>query len=180
MATKTLFLYSDPFFISDTIVNRGSFILDCLTDHEREDEEKIRGHLLKFAAVENLIELKTESTISTTVVQDTGSWIWITNSMNFRSLIDINQYSKLMSSIQRNDNYPINQIIDLHVRLGSLFSDRLLNTTVNRIMNSIQLIPYDPSSKAEGHTWEKIHKETPFIWLIIYLQVVIRSSTVKV
>lgn len=180
MTVKTLFLYSTPFFIPDTIPNRTSYVLDYLTDHEREDEEKIRGHLLKFAAVENLIEIKTESTISPAVVQDTGSWIWIINSMNFRSLIDINQYSKLMSSIQRSDNYPINQIIDLHARLGSLFSDRLLNTIANRVMNSIQLIPYDPSSKIEGHTWEKIHKETPFIWLIIYLQTVIRSSTVKI
>ena len=99
--------------------------------------------------------------------------------MNFRSLIDINQYAKLMSSIQQNDNYPINQIIDLHSRLGSLFDHKLLNTIVDRIMSSIQLIPYE-TEKTESHTWENMHVQTPFIWLIIYLQVVIRSSTVKI
>lgn len=178
MAEKNIYLYTAPFVHNSNVNTRVEHILELLTDNERADEEKIRGHLLKFAAVEKLIEVQSDQSLKATVVQDTGSWVWIINSMNFRSLIDINQYSKLMSSIQRDDQYPINQIIDLHTRLGSLFDHKLLNTIVNRIMLSIQLIPYE-TKKEEIHTWESMHVQTPFIWLIIYLQIVIRSSIVK-
>lgn len=177
--TANLYLYTKPFIVVDSVKNRIEYLSDYLSDTERADEVKIREILFKFAVQEKLIDV-IDNTPVHSIEDKTGSWTWAMNWLNFRSLVDHQQYGDLMSSLQSNSSYPINQILDLHCQLGILFDERLLNTIAHRTMKSIQLIPYDiPNGKASIE-WDKIHQETPFIWVVILLQMVIRSTSTKV
>lgn len=174
-----LYLYGKPFIVRDTLAHREEHLLEYLSEEERTDEQKIREMIFKFAAQEKLFDITEDAKPIHSTNRDIGSWIWMINWLNFRSLVDLHQYGSLMQSLQANSNYPINQLLDLHCRLGTLFDERLLNTLANRTLRSIQLIPYDIAPGKETTDWDKIHLETPFIWLVILLQVIIRSMIVK-
>ena len=173
--SQNLYLYTQPFFKSTSISH--PWIYDYLEDNERKDVEKIHAHLLKFLISEKLVDV-VEERLFYSSTKDISSFDWHLTWMNFRSLIDPQSYFYLINSLQNKDKYYMNQLLDLHVRLGSLFSDKLLNTLVNRVMNSVQLIPYEYVSQdtTQKLSWETIHKQTPFVWLIILLQVILRSE----
>lgn len=172
----TLFLFEKPFCVDKTARTELDYIHTYLSEDEREDEKHIQAILFKFALTEKLFEINEFSVLTNTQVTDTGSWVWTVNWMNFRSLVDMTQYSKLMQGLQTNNSYPVNQIIDLHMRLGSLFNSKLLNTLCNRMMQSVTLIPYEIPADHPSISWRQIHIETPFIWLLIFLQIIIRSE----
>ena len=175
---KYLYLYTDPFVIPDVINNRNLELIDHFDDDDRADLEKIYGIALKFAIDEKLIDIN-ETGITKSKNEDTSSFIWFINWMNFRSLVSMNQYGKLMSSMQTGSLPFVDKILELHVRLGCLFNEKLLNTLANRIIQSISLIPFDIKTDDQKISWEKIHVDTPFIWLVILIQVIINSEPHK-
>ncbi len=173
--TYPTYLYVEPFYTNLLESERPSFIKDYLDPEDRSDEDKIRTHLLKFAVSENLLTVKEDRFLPSTT-DNMGSWEWAMNWINFRSLVDAVIYDKFIRTINANNSYAVTKIINLHAELGMLFDEKLLNTLCNRTMRSIAIIPYDTSKSMETMTWEKIHKETPFIWLLIYLQTVMHAA----
>lgn len=175
---SNLFLYSPPFTVPNNLSNTTSLMYDSLTGQERDDEKKIYELIFKFAANEGMVK-PNGAELVIDPGEDVGSYLWIMTTMNFRSLIEKKQYGILMNSLQNSLTFPINRIIDLHYRLGSLFDTRLLNTIVNRVMTSVQIIPYDISPKEMFISWEQIHRETPFVWLCMLTQIVLRTEITK-
>lgn len=173
--TYPTYLYVKPFYTILFETERPFYIKDYLDTDDRLDEEKFRGLLLKFAVAENLVTIKDDRLLPSTT-DNMGSWEWAMNWMNFRSLVDSVVYHKFIRTINANNSYAVTKIINLHAQLGMLFDEKLLNTLCNRVLQSIALIPYDTSKSPETISWEKIHKETPFIWLLIYLQTVMYAS----
>lgn len=178
--TEYLFLYTRPFIIKNpsTTVKHDN-ILDYLDEFSRADEARIRNIIIKFAAESELVTKNSNDDIVLNPGEDMSSWQWAVCCMNFRSLVVHSQYGILMQSLINGNNSPIDKIIELHTRLGSMFGNEILNTIVNRTMNSIQLIPFNTEGVDDLVTWETIHSETPFVWLIIYLQILLRTESTK-
>lgn len=172
-----LFLYEKPFVVTNSKSNFHTYLCETIrmSDFERDDEKQLREIIFKFAIDNNILRIAGNQVIPNPV-EDTGSWIWAVNWTNFRSLVDMNQYSRLMNSLQAQDGNPVTLIIDLYTRIGMLFDHELLNTVVNRTIKTVSLIPYEVKDKTNLITWERIHLETPFLWLIIFMQTIIRSE----
>lgn len=171
----TIYLYTEPFVKNIYKDEMHLYVKDYFDDYDRQDEEKIRALLLKFAIDEKLVTLKDDK-ILPSLTDNMGSWEWAINWLNFRSLVDAIVYHKFILTINSNNSYAITKIINLYTQLGMLFDEKLLNTLSHRTIKSASLIPYDVSKSPEITSWNKIHKETPFIWLIIYLQTIIHGS----
>jgi hypothetical protein len=174
-----MFLYDPPFVVDDTPGNQNKYRLDYLNEQDRADEERIRNTIFKFALDEEIIKPNADGTATMNILMDTGSWRWRVQWLNFRSLVDMVNYGQLMTSLRYDNGNVLNQVIDLHTRLGVTYDHRVLNTMVDRIMKSITVIPYDTSESQDATTWEVIHQETPYIWLLILLQTILKSSIVQ-
>lgn len=172
---KQLFLYTKPFVIADNPTNRQDHILDFFSENDRVDQDKIHATLLQFA-VEHGVVINNDGTLITTPQTNTGSWIWMVTWLSFRAMIDYDQYQMVIASLQAGENDPLNLIIDLHSRLGTLFDHKLLNTLVHRTITTIEIIPFKTNDPEKEMSWENIHREAPFLWLMIFLQAVIRTS----
>jgi hypothetical protein len=174
-----LYLYTSDLVVDDNQSNRAEHLLDLWSDHDRQDQERITAILLQFAADNDLI-VNNDGVLQPVIDKVTGSFAWSVTWMNLRSIVDIQNLNDLMSALHQNDGHPINQVIDLHVRLGVLFDARVLNTIVHRTMTSVNIIPYPVKLGNESSTWEQIHLVYPFIWLLILLQATIRSHTTPI
>jgi hypothetical protein len=175
-----LFLYEEPFTIADNPSNRAKYLSETirLTPEERADEIAVQKTILKFI-IENQIGRVKDSELFHSDETDGGSWIWAINWFNFRSLVDNHRYVELINQLKANGQTGATAILNLHLRLGCMFDSVLLNTLCNRIMKSIQLISYEIPENHESISWEKIHQETPFIWLIILIQTVLKNDSKK-
>lgn len=175
-ATDFLYLFTKPFVIDDTFANRADYILTTLNDDDRKDETLLRGLVMEFAVREKIMTVQNNEFFLSDQKQ-MGSWIWNLTWGNMRSLIDVVTYEKFLQSFQGSFDEPITAFLDFYVQVGSLLDPILLNTLTHRVMSTIQLIPYKANDHPEGVlSWEDIHRNTPFLWLMIYLQVVIRSQ----
>jgi hypothetical protein len=174
----TIYIYNNP-FVLDKKYRSEDYLLDYLDENDREDEINIRNLLLKFAVQEKLL-VRSDNEVYLDPGKNIGEWRWAMVNTNFRSLVDPKEYSRLLSSVTLDEGLFVNKILDLHVRIGSSFNVKLINTIINRVMSSISTIPYNLSEGTEGLEWTDIHKEVPFIWLLIYLQNVIRNEATKV
>jgi len=177
---KNLFLYETPFLVEDTTKNRLDYLSETvrLTEEERTDEQKLHLILLKFCADNKIIHVTSEELLPG-LQKESGDWAWIVNWMNMRSLVDKAQYVRLLNSLKANEQYAANEILSLHTRIGAFFDHRLLNTVCHRVMSSVSLIPYSVPKNNEEISWEALHKESPYLWLIILLQAVLKNETKK-
>jgi hypothetical protein len=170
---SSLFIYQNPFVVKDTSSERDQYLFDYLSEQERTDEKTILSMLLSFAVTHELLKhINAQTTGSTS--NNMGSWKWIVSWTNFRSLVEQETFYKVLGSLQADDQHALGLVIDLHVRMGSLFHPKLLNTLTNRIIQSVKLIPHDTVNE-NIMTWEDIHQQAPFMWVLILLQVVIKS-----
>jgi hypothetical protein len=176
--TKDYYLYEDPFIKALNPGTLPDYICDYIDEFDRTEINQIKGVILQFAIAEGLI-VKSGDILAINATQDTGSWLWVLASVNFRSSVDVSQYEMVTSSLTSRLGNPINQILDLHMRLGCMFNHKVLNTVVNRVMSSVQLIPYD-TKDVKSITWNDIHRKTPWYWLLILLQSTTRSSLDKI
>jgi hypothetical protein len=174
---KTHFLYGSPFTCPASQTTQFEYLLDYLDDKNREDEIKIRDIIRLFAVEQGLLDL-INGEVRINPERNVGSWKWRVCTTNFRSLVSRREYSNIIQSLLSGETYAIDQIIDLHMRLGTLFPHSLLNTIVNQTYASVALIPYDLGSDEEI-SWKEIHMETPFVWILIYIQVLLRTQTTK-
>lgn len=174
---ENLYLYQKPFVVTDNISHRDTYLFEYLSDTERADEKTIYVILLNFAVDHNLVTVN-DGKMTGSTSQNMGSWQWVINWSNFRSLTEINQFYLVINSLSSDNQFPLTQVIDLHVRLGSLFHPKLLNTLANRVINAVKLIPHDLKDN-DSISWNDIHTQAPFMWLIILLQIVIKSNTSK-
>ena len=173
--SKKLYLYTDPFVEQINLTTKADQLLDFYTDADRQDQATIYALLLQFASDNGLIT-NVEGQLTSKEEENTGSWVWAVTWTNFRSMVEARNYHMLLNQLQSFNQKAMNQIIDLHARLGALFDHRLLNTIVNRTLSSVSLIPYPVDEDEETLSWENIHREAPFLWLVIFLQNVIRSN----
>lgn len=176
MPSDFLYLYQDPFLVEDTLIGRADFLIPALSDRDKAEEKRIHQMLLNFAQKQNVITFDETGIMTHVVVDDMSSWIWLTQWVNFRSLVDKLQCVKLMQSLQVRDSEPINQLIDLHVRLGCLFEGRLLNTLCHRTLSTVSFLPYEVSKDSTAIPWYVIHKEQPFLWLLILTQALVNCN----
>jgi hypothetical protein len=171
-----LFLYEKPFYIpSPSVTNKVDYLYDYLDETARADVEELREYLSRFVIRHRLVEVKNTELVMKPIDR-TGSWEWFILHQNFRSLTDNVEYGKVMGALQSGNNFPITQILNLHMTLGSVFDTKLLNTIANRTLNAVALMPYEVPTTSEVVSWETIHTQTPFIWLLIQLQIAIHRS----
>lgn len=170
-----LFLYVDPFIERSNPSTKEEYLLDYFSETERLDQEKIFNLVLNFA-IDNEIVVNQEGELTSVPENKTSSWVWAITWTNFRGLVNNDNYLILLEVLQSNSGLPVNAIIDFHTRLGMLFDSRFLNTLVNRTMTSVGMVPYPVPEDKVRISWEDIHKATPFVWLVIFIQAVLRSS----
>jgi len=173
--SDNLYLYTTPFVVKAKSAQVGDYIHDYLSEEERADIGRINDLMMQFAVQQRLVRAD-DTNFYASPETNMGSWLYLINRMSFRSLVEVEKYQVLIGSLQSGDEHPINMVLDLHARLGALFDHKLLNTVVNRTMSSISLIPYAVEEDKETVSWDRIHVEAPFIWLLIYLQTVIRTT----
>ena len=169
--TKSLFLYEPPFLVEDTLSNRQAFLSDTVrySDYEREDERKIHEILFKFAIDMEILEIRGEKVFHSRK-ENTGSWVWFANWGNFRSLVDIRQYTGLVGALTANGLSAADALYEIHMALGTLFDARLLNTIVHRTISAISALPYPTEEDAVVQEWTQIHEEAPFLWILILIR----------
>lgn len=174
-----LFIYDSPFLVDDTEKNRYAYLTETARYHEyeRDDESRIHDLLLKYIVENELVQVD-EGKLINSLEQNAGSWIWMMNWMNMRSFVCQRQLSSFIEALSIDNQFPINSLLSLHARLGTLFDFKLLNTMANRTIRAIQLIPYDFKADDVRTTWETIHKEVPFIWLVILIQTVLKNESI--
>lgn len=178
---SVLFLYEKPFVIQGSDSNKHTYLSETirLTPEERADELALHKHIFKFI-LENKIGVIKEDTLYPSEETDGGSWIWFLNWGNFRALIDKHRHVELVNQLKANNQKGVNEVLGLHMRIGCMFEPILLNTVCNRVMNSVQLIPYEVPDTHEELSWEHIHKETPFVWLLILIQTILKNDSSKI
>lgn len=176
-----LFLYESPFLVEDSTNNRTKYLSETirLVTEERADEITLQKMILKFI-IENKIGRIKDNELIHSDETDGGSLIWTLNWGNFRALVDKHVYVDLVNKLRANSHAGANEILNLHLRLGCMFDPVLLNTVCHRIMSAVQLISYDTPEDHERITWEYIHQETPFVWLIILIQSVLKNDSKKI
>lgn len=177
--SKTLYINADPFVPDSNSSTRSLYLLDYFDDNDRADERMLRAYLLKFGVDEGLVIEHPTGGYVGNPGQDLGAWRWMINDMSFRALVDLNHYTRLISSLQARNNDPINQILDLHTRISSLFGPKLLNSICDRTIQAMTLIPYDVPKEHTRLGWKKIHQEAPWLWVVILIQAVIRTECRK-
>lgn len=176
---KTYFLFESPYWLQTNAHDLIGIIPQYLDEIDRSDEMRIRNIVLKFGADEGYLTKSENDNLILVAGDQMGSFRWNICTMNFRSLVDHLQYSNLIKSMTMGSDLPIDKIIDLHTRLGALFDTQILNSVVNRVMNSISRLPFDTKGVSDLVTWRTIHTETPFIWLVIYLQMLMRTESTR-
>jgi hypothetical protein len=174
---EKIYLYQHPFMVKENTATSADYIRDYLDDHDRADVSQIMMLVMRFAVSEQLI-IKDGDNIKINTTTDTGSWKWLLSSVNFRSMVDNSQYDMMLSSLQSSGGIPLTSLLDFHMRLGCLYDAKILNTVVNRVMSSIQMIPFDIKDSPKI-SWDEIHTRTPFFWLLIFIQSTLRSSLDK-
>ena len=155
--------------------NTPDAYIDYFDDNDRADEHKLHTYLLKFAAENGLI-IDKDGTPYIHTGDNTLNWKWALTTKSFRRLVDMHEYGEFINSLSNDNNASLSKVLDLHARLGMLFNPKLLNTIVDRVFQSIQLIPYIVPEDNEQVGWETIHAETPFIWILILLQNLLHSE----
>lgn len=174
--TDMLFLYEEPFTIDNTIANRSLYISETarIIDQERDDEDLVRAIILKFALDKELIKTSGDQARQNSG-KNTGSWEWAVSWTSFRAMVDPAEFETFLRVVC-SDPSTINLILDLHYRIGMRVDHRTLNTIANRTIKSVKLIPYDYRGQETLLTWDYIHKEAPFLWMLIFMQSVIRTE----
>lgn len=172
---NTLFLHTNPFSVRDTQLHRVQHLRSYLDETDRMDEKRIHSLLAKFCLEQGILQRGLDGNLEIIPNEVLSSWKYHLISFNFRSLIDETHYNKLMASLQAGEGNALQRVLDLHVRIGSSFDDVLLNTLVNRLYQSLSLIPQLGFGK---DAWEKVHQKTPFLWVFILIQTVIRSEVI--
>ena len=171
--SSVLYLYDRPFVVS-ALANKDSPILDYLSEDDRKQEEEIHACIKKTAVDMGLCVL-TDGIIKFAPCDQVGNWRFIVRWSNVRSWSQIKQFDILHQSIFDNGTtVTLSLIVDLHARLGALYDHRLLNTMVNRIYQSLDLMAY-PGERAEMRSWEQVHLEAPYLWVIILMQYLVRT-----
>lgn len=175
-----MFIYEKPFVVADSYSNQQKYLSETirLTAEERADELTLQRLILKFI-IDNKIASVTNDELSPATNSETGGWIYLFNWMNFRSLVDQHEHVKLINALKADNQFGVNEILNLHMRIGAMFDHRLLNTVCDRVMKAIGLIPYTVPQNHTKMTWEEIHLETPFVWLIILIQSVLKNDSRK-
>ena len=178
-----LFLYDHPWSVPQS--NSKSYLQDMFIDYfdeqDRKDEERLRDYFLKFILENELAETDGD-VIKITTTTDRGSWAWHTTWMSMRALVVPESFNKLIQALEALDSNPLNLIIDFHNRLGILFNHRFLNTLVNRTIQSTMMIPIGhgvsniTTYNDQIALWHELHKDYPFLWILIYAQCIIRSQ----
>ena len=177
---SNLFIYEKPFVVKDSYNNQQKYLSETvrLTTEERADELTLQRLILKFI-IDNGLGILNNETLTPSVNSETGSWIYLLNWMNFRSLVDQHEHVKLINALKSDNQFGVNEILNLHMRIGAMFDHKLLNTVCHRVMTSVGLIPYTVPKDHTKLSWEEIHEETPFIWLIILIQSVLKNDSRK-
>lgn len=172
-----LYLYEKPYLVRDTVANRHKYLSETLhlNEFEREDERAIKDTILKFCIQKKYI-VYGERGAEQGVDSNLGSFLWALVSLNMRSLIDKKQHVLLLNAMESQENLAMNQILDIHTRLGCMFPTEHLNTLAHRVMTTIQTIDYPVDKEEDETSWEEIHEESPFIWLVIYIQTLLRTE----
>lgn len=173
-----MYIYQYPFIVKEKS-GWSNLTLDYFDENDREDEIGIRNLILSFCVQENLI-VKVDNELRIDPGKDMGDFRWIMANTNFRSLVDKTQFNKVMSCLIQGDSIVLNKILDVHFRIGATFNIKLINSIVYRVMSAITVIPYSVAEDSEIATWEDIHRNVPFMWLLIYMQSIIRNEVTKV
>lgn len=174
---NNLYLFTSPFLVEKNTKNELEYLSDTvgISEYEREDEKTLRVLFLKFAAKHELI-IKRDNDLINSIEPNVGSWRWAINWINMRSLTNKTQYFKLIGILKSDDEEPITAILNFHTLLRNSYRTEFLNTIVNRVMNSVSLIPYDVPNE-ELQNWGAIHLTTPWIWIVFLMQSFIHAET---
>lgn len=176
----SLYLFESPFLVEDTEQHRFAYLSETsrLNEYERLDEVEIKKLLVRFAIDAELIAIVGEEA-EFNPTSDMGSLQYLQSTINYRSMIDLTQLTRILHALQNGEQFYMNQVLDVHARLGTMYSPTLLNTIVNRTIKAISTIPYKfhpTPGNDKPLTWEEIHQEYPFLWLLIYLQMILRNE----
>ena len=174
--TKNAYLYEEPFVRDYAKAGHEGLILPTgrLTDFERSDENLIREMILKFMIDREIVKVVSEKIVENPG-QNTSSIEWMIHHKNFLSLVDLNEYDDALVILKGESAEFLTEVIDLHARIGMSVDVMVINTLITRIIRSIQIIPY-VNDIADIITWDQIHRMSPWMWIIIYMQAIIRTE----
>ena len=171
-----LCLYSSPFVIKDNVSTRADHLLDMMDEFDRSDELKLQSMCLKFLIAEKILVMKKDAPLINPG-NDIQSWVWMVANTNMRSLADSTVRDQTIAALSQYGR-PIDRLLNLHSRIGAMVPTRVLNTIITRTITSIGSIPYDDDDRTIL-AWDDIHKEIPFLWLLVYLQMVLYTETTE-
>lgn len=175
-----LFLYEKDFLIiGANRTDRAEFLIDIFQDYDREDENRIHDMFFKFAAAEGIVTTIDDGSIVIDPGDNAAAWRWKIATMNFKSLVNGNACDRFIDSLINSNDDALNKIINFHHRLGVLFDHKLLNTLVNRLYQSVDLLPYPNDSEEPQKKWLELHLLYPWLWICIMTQVIVRTEFPK-
>lgn len=89
---------------------------------------------------------------------------------NLRRLVYINDLDAFIQSILDNDiRHLMTDIQSLAILIPSLYPESLVNIRINKIYRSMDAIPVEDAELS----WDEIHQSYPFMWVILYLQLLL-------
>ncbi len=171
-----VYINKEPFVVSldknetHRYVDENLFILE-----ERKAEiDRLNAALLKFAYESGLIE-NMDGVLKPILVSDTGDWRWTFLWFNFRSVINVEQYSLFVNSLSGYGGRMANVFVDLYTRINMTFDTFLLDTLATKVIESLGIIPFEVEEE-KRQSWTTVYTQTPFIWVAAYLQNLIKNT----
>ena len=164
------FLYQPPYLMKAKDVD-PSVIWDYLDESAKSEETRLQAVLVNMATNYQLI-VQDKDVIRGQTSTDKGTFLWTFNNVSLRAMVRDDVRQEVLRSLQFDDDRWLNAFIDIHTTLGCLFETPLLNSLVDRTMRTITAIPFP---KPGNMSWEEIHKQEPYFWIVVYLQAMIRG-----
>lgn len=180
------YTFNNPFVVTTKKGKDPSLFIETMTPENREDEDRLNLMIFKFADSEKMIrsvEVDNQRILRIDPGNNPSSWRWRTTMEDFRSFVYLSNLDKYIDCLTNSAENAQAKIINLHFRIGSLFEERFLNTIVNRIYRSIEIVPYfDAKLEDTDNTidWEEIHTRYPWLWVTVLIQIVLKSEIQKV
>lgn len=171
---RPLFLYQKPFSIVSP-TSEQSEMYHTFDEQDTSECETIWSILLAFAKANKMISV--DPTVSVIGDKQGGSWIHLTQYMNFMQLQTESGLSAVEQAIDDQGILkPTTLLLECYVRLGMTCDELTLSKLITRTYHTLGNIPCADDGRDPDSILLDVHTQYPFLWILPATQAIIYNT----
>lgn len=176
---KSRFILTKPFVVKD--LDDGMVSPELLTQRHSEMQSAMFNYIEEWCFAHNWITHSNSGPDFVTLEKDREIYdvVSLAYSVVFRQLTEKTYRDHIISVLRDTEvDYTTTRLLQLHSTIASLVDTSFLNLYINRLYHGLEVS--DQFVDGRDMTWEEIHKEYPFMWLIFALHTVLQKYPMKI